>query len=106
MVAGRTGGLFLGRGRGTGSVCNYWTMRLDLATGKRLEEPRRLTNWPSFCVSSGSASNDNKRLAFAAWSGFFTSYVADLEARGTLLRNVRHFTLEDTDDGVRGWTAD
>jgi serine/threonine protein kinase len=88
-----------------GNVCNYWTMRLDLDTGRRLEVPRRLTNWPSFCVSSGSASNDNKRLAFAAWSGFFTSYVADLEARGTRLRNVRHFTLEDTDDGVRGWTA-
>jgi len=89
-----------------GEVCNYWTMRLDLATGRRLQEPRRLTNWPSFCVASGSASNDNKRLAFVAWSGFFTSYVADLEARGTRLRHVRHFTLEDTDDGVRGWTAD
>ena len=88
------------------SVCNYWTMRLDLATGKRLEEPRRLTNWPTFCVSSGSATNDDKHLAFAAWSSFFTSYIADLEAGGTRIRNPRHFTLEDSDDIVADWTAD
>ena len=40
-----------------------------------------------------------------ASSGFYTSYVADLEAGGKRLRNIRRFTLEE-DDGVRGWTAD
>ena len=86
-------------------VCNYWTMRIDPATGRRLEEPRRLTNWPNFCVFSGSVTNDDKRLAFVATSGVYTSYVADLEAGGKRLRNIRRFTLEE-DDGVRGWTAD
>jgi hypothetical protein len=89
-----------------GRVCNYWVMRLDIATGKRLEEPRRLTNWPSFCVFSGSASKDGKRLAFATWSSFSTTYIGDLEAGGTRLQNTRHFTLEDSDNGARGWTAD
>src|SRR5207245_887501 len=42
------------------SVRNYWVMRLDIATGKRVDKPRRLTNWPSFFVSSGNASNDDK----------------------------------------------
>jgi eukaryotic-like serine/threonine-protein kinase len=88
-----------------GSVCNYWTMRLDIATGRHLEEPRRLTNWPNFCVFSGSVTNNDKRLAFLASSEFYTSYIADLEADGKLLRNIRRFTLEQ-DDGVRGWTAD
>jgi eukaryotic-like serine/threonine-protein kinase len=88
-----------------GNACNYWIMRLDLATGKHIEEPRRLTNWPSFCVGSGSITNDDKRIAFTGWSGFNTSYVADLEAGGKRLRNIRRFTLEE-DDGVRGWTAD
>jgi serine/threonine protein kinase len=88
-----------------GSVCNYWTMRLDLATGKRLEEPRRLTNWPNFCVFGGSVTKDDKRLAFVTSSGFYTSYVADLEAGGKPLRNIRRFSLEE-DDGVSGWTAD
>jgi serine/threonine protein kinase/Tol biopolymer transport system component len=89
-----------------GAVCNYWAMRLDLATGRRLEEPKRLTNWPAFCVSSGSVTKDDKQLAFAAMSGFSTTYVADLEAGGTRLRNTKHFTLEDSDNGVRGWSAD
>jgi serine/threonine protein kinase len=87
------------------TVCNYWTMRFDLATGRRLEEPRRITNWPNFCVSGGSITNDDKRLAFVASSGFYTSYVADLEAGGKRLQNTRRFTLEE-DDSVRAWTAD
>jgi len=88
------------------NVCNYWTMRLDLATGRRLEEPRRLTNWPNFCVFSGSVTRDDKRLAFVASSGFYTSYVADLDAGGKRLRGIRRFTLEDADNVVVGWTAD
>jgi eukaryotic-like serine/threonine-protein kinase len=92
--------------RENGNVCNYWTMRLDLATGKRIGEPRRLTNWPSFCVASGTATNDDKRLAFASFSTFLTSYIADLEAQGTRLRDPRHFTLEDSDDIPLGWTSD
>jgi eukaryotic-like serine/threonine-protein kinase len=89
-----------------GNVCNYWIMRLDLETGKHIEEPRRLTNWPSFCVSSGSVTKDDKRLAFVASSGFYTSYVADLGVGGKRLRNIRRFTLEDADNVVHGWTAD
>lgn len=86
-------------------TCNYWTMRIDLSTGRQLEEPRRLTNGANFCVFGGSVTNNDKRLAFVAWSGFYTSYVADLEAGGKGLRNIRRFTLEE-DDLVRGWTPD
>jgi eukaryotic-like serine/threonine-protein kinase len=86
-------------------TCNYWTMRIDLSTGRHIEEPRRLTNWPNFCVYGGSVTHNDKRLAFVASSGLYTSYVADLEAGGKLLRNIRRFTLEE-DDNVRGWTAD
>jgi eukaryotic-like serine/threonine-protein kinase len=86
-------------------TCNYWTMRLDLATGKHIEEPRRVTNWPNFCVFGGSVTNNDKRLAFVASSGFYTSYVADLEAGGKRIRNVKRFTSE-VDDAVHGWTAD
>ncbi len=90
---------------GNGSVCNYWTMRIDIATGRHLGEPRRLTNWPNFCVFGGSVTNDDKRLAFMASSGSHTSYVGDLEAGGKWLRNISRFTLEE-DNGVVGWTAD
>jgi len=87
-------------------VCNYWAMRLNFATGKHIEEPRRLTNWPNFCASSGSVTSNDKRLAFVASSGFYTSYIADVEAGGKRLRNIRHFTLEDSDDQALGWTPD
>jgi hypothetical protein len=89
-----------------GSACNYWMMRLDLRTGKRIEPPRRLTNWPGFCVYSGSANADGKRLTFMQSSAYGTAYIADLEAGGTRILNPKHFTLEDGDDFVLDWTAD
>ena len=88
------------------NVCNYWTMRLDLATNRRIEEPRRLTNWPNFCVSSGSSTEDDKKMAFLASSNFYTSYIGDLDAGGTRISNLKHFTLEDSDDVITDWTAD
>ncbi len=87
-------------------VCNYWIARIDPDTGRRVEKPRRLTNWPSFCVASGSVTNDDKKIAFAAWSGAITSYVADLEQRGTHIRNSRHFTQEEADAYALAWTPD
>lgn len=88
------------------NVCNYWTMRMDLSTGKRAEESRRLTNWPNFCVYSGTATRDDKKLSFLASSHFYTSYIADLEAGGTRIGELKHFTLEDSDDVIYDWTAD
>jgi serine/threonine protein kinase len=95
-----------GNNAGNDVVCNYWTVRPDLATGKHLEEPRRLTNWPSFCVSFGSVTSDDKQLVFMGYSGFFTSQVADLEAGGTRVRDPKRLTLEDSDDQPLGWTPD
>jgi serine/threonine protein kinase len=87
-------------------VTNYWVTRIDLDTGKRLEQPRRLTNWPSFRVASGSVTNDDKKFTFVAWSGFLTTDVADLNGGGARLSNVRRFSQEDADDYVAAWTAD
>ncbi len=87
-------------------VCNYWIGRIDLNTGKRLQQPVRLTNWPNFCVSSGSATNDGKRLAFAAETGFSTTDVADLGAAGSRIVRQRHFTQEERDAYGLDWTAD
>ena len=88
------------------SVCNYWVTSIDLRSGARLEKARRLSNWPNFCTGSGSVSTDGKRLAFLGWSGFGTSYIADLEGGGSQIRNPKHFTLEEDDDFVSAWTKD
>jgi Tol biopolymer transport system component len=87
-------------------TANYWTTRLDLNTGKRIEAARRLTNWPNFRIYSGSATTDGKRLTFAGASSFITAYVADLEAGGRQIGSPKHFTLEDGDDYIADWTAD
>jgi serine/threonine protein kinase len=87
------------------AFCNYWIARIDPDTGKRLEQPRRLTNF-TFCEASGSVSNDDRKLTFSAGTGFFTTYVAELGAGGKRLRNVKHFTLENSDNYPLDWTRD
>ena len=85
-------------------ACNYWIARFDLDSGKRIEEPRRLTNWPNFCVSSGSVSRDDKRLVFEQFSGSCTSYISDLQGEGSRIRNVKEFTFNG--DCAVGWSSD
>jgi Tol biopolymer transport system component len=83
-------------------------MSFDTRSGKVTEKPRRLTDWVGFLMSMPSVTADGKRLAFlrssAAGSG--TSYIADLEAGATGIRNLKHFTLEEGDDGITAWMPD
>jgi hypothetical protein len=79
---------------------------LDLRTGERLEKARRLTNWPNLCVGSGGVTRDGKRLAFLGFSGSGTSYIADLDARGTRIHDVRHFVLDEGDAAASDWSPD
>ena len=44
--------------------------------------------------------------SYAASPGFVTSYVADLEAGGTRIRELRRFTLEESDEYHADWTPD
>jgi serine/threonine protein kinase len=89
-----------------GDNCNYWAMPLDPRTGKPIEKPRQITNWSGFCMGSVSATADGKRLVFQQRYGHYTAYVADLETDATRIRNPRHFTLDEGDDSISGWTAD
>jgi serine/threonine protein kinase len=89
-----------------GDNCNYWTIRLDPHTGKPIERPKRITNWAGFCMGSASVTADGKRLAFQERYGHGIAYVADLEGNGTRIRNPVHFTRDEGDDDINGWTAD
>lgn len=87
--------------------CDFWTMRLDINTGKVIDKPKRLTNGIGGCVSAVDATSDGKRVAFLQSTGDHgTTYIAELDRGGTRIRNSRHFTLEDADDSVTGWFAD
>jgi eukaryotic-like serine/threonine-protein kinase len=91
----------------TEEACNFWSMRLDVHTGKVIEKPRRLTNWTGFCVNNNTnASADGKRLAFLRGANRGTTYIADLEAHGTRLQNLRHFTLDESNSWAQGFTND
>jgi Tol biopolymer transport system component len=91
----------------TQEACNFWAMPLDMYTGKAIEKPRRLTNWTGFCVNNNAnASADGKRLAFLRGANRGTTYTADLEAHGTHLRNLQHFTLDESSSWIQDWTND
>ena len=59
-------------------------------------------------MSMPSITADGKQLAFLRSSAadLGTSYIADLEAGGTAIRNLKHFTLEEGDDAISAWTPD
>ncbi len=88
------------------SACNYWTMQLDLRTGKPIEQPRRLTNWIGFCAQGGSTTADGKRLAFVRAASQWTVYIADLLTGGTRIANPQHFSLDDSFNVPQDWTND
>jgi serine/threonine protein kinase/Tol biopolymer transport system component len=87
--------------------CNFWTLQLDVQTGRPVEKPKQLTNWTGFCnATSANATADGERLAFLRRAVVWTVYVADVEAGGTRIGNMRHFTLDESSDLPRGWTGD
>jgi len=88
-------------------TCNFWTMRLDVHTGKPLAKPKQLTNWTGFCNSvTANVTADGKRLAFLRTANDWTVDVADLEAGGARIQNMRHFTLDESPDFLQDWTND
>ena len=86
--------------------CDFWSMRVDVRSGKLTEKPKRLTNWPGFCISNANVSADGKRLVFLRASTHATILVADLEMFGARLRNVRRFTLDESTNFTQDWTND
>ena len=86
--------------------CDFWSMRVDVRSGKLTEKPKRLTNWPGFCIWNANVTADGKRLVFLRGSAHATIHVADLEASGARLRNLRHFTLDESTNFTQDWTND
>ncbi len=88
-------------------ACNFWTLRLDVHTGTTIEKPKRLTNWTGFCnFLTANATADGKRLAFLRSAVAWTVNLADVEAGGTRISNMRHFTLDESSDLPWDWTND
>jgi DNA-binding winged helix-turn-helix (wHTH) protein/Tol biopolymer transport system component len=89
-----------------GATCNLWATRIDARTGRRREEPRQLTAWAGFCMDNLSTTLDNKRLALRKWSAQTSTYVADLEADETRIKNPRRLPLNEGIYVPTAWMAD
>jgi serine/threonine protein kinase len=87
-------------------TCNFWTVRIDPRTGKPSEQPRRLTDFAGFCVDAPSPTADGKRLVFRRWSWQGHVDIADLEAHGTRISNLRRLTQNEGRNYPASWTAD
>ncbi len=87
-------------------TCKYWGEHFDTRTGKRVEKPRQLKNWPQACMRSAFVTKDGKRLAFLEREGHPTVNLADIASGNRQIRNLRHFTLSETSDMPWGWTSD
>jgi len=89
-------------------TCNFWSMRLDVNSGRVIEKPKRLTitNWAGFCISSANATSDGKRIAFLRNTTQWTINVADIDAGGTRIANIRHLTLDESRNFLQDWTND
>ena len=86
-------------------TCNFWVTRIDLHSGERIEQPRRLTNWTGICPSYSSSTADGKRLAFRLESSRQTVYIADLDPSGKHIVSSREFTPEIGGNPM-DWTPD
>jgi serine/threonine protein kinase len=87
-------------------TCNFWTVRIDPRTGKPNEQPKRLTDFAGFCVDAPSPTADGKKLVFRRWSWQGHIDVADLEANGTRISNLRRLTQNEGRNYPASWTTD
>jgi Tol biopolymer transport system component len=85
---------------------NLWEIRVDNTTGTRASKPRRITNWAGVQPEVVGATADGKMLSLLKWSQQTDVYIAELEANGRRLNNVRRFTLDERNDNLHTWTPD
>jgi serine/threonine protein kinase/Tol biopolymer transport system component len=86
--------------------CNYFAARIDLRTGKPLENPKRLTNWAGFSMDSTSITADGRRLAFRKTSRTGSVYLADLGSPRRRISNPKRLTLNEGRNYPATWTPD
>jgi eukaryotic-like serine/threonine-protein kinase len=88
------------------NTCNYWQIKLDPATGKQLDSPRRLTNWHGLCIDNTSATADSKRVVFKQWAAHSSVYVGAIENNGARISRPVQLTLTEGWDAPAAWTPD
>src|SRR5262249_16626273 len=65
-----------------------------------------LTDVMGTSAYGASATPDGRLVAFIRSTQSGTSYVADMEADATRIGSPAHFTLDESDEAITGWTGD
>jgi serine/threonine protein kinase len=92
-----------------GMLLGTLEIKVDAATGQRLSEARRFTQWSGFSfvnASTLSITADGKHLVVLRGNAQTDVYVAEFEPGGKAMKNLRRLTLVESDDAVWDWTAD
>lgn len=93
-------------GPGHQSTSNIWIIDVDAERGVTRGEPRRLTQWSAANVRAISVTSDCRRVVALQVRNQADVYVAQLDAAGAALRDVRKMTLDEREDFPSGWSPD
>jgi DNA-binding winged helix-turn-helix (wHTH) protein/Tol biopolymer transport system component len=85
---------------------NLWESRIDTRSGKPIDKPRQLTNWPGSWVGETSVTSDGRRLAFQRLAPQTSVNVADIETKGAHISSARRLTLNEYVNAAEAWTPD
>jgi eukaryotic-like serine/threonine-protein kinase len=85
---------------------NLYEITMDFSRGGSELKPRTITSWPASNLQLLSGTSDGKRLSLLRVFRQDDVYIAQLEANGKGLTNLRRLTLDESNDGPTAWTPD
>ncbi|HMD86051.1 MAG TPA: protein kinase [Terriglobia bacterium] len=85
---------------------NLWGIRVDMKTGARISDPRRITNWTGVMPLNTGGTADGKQLVISKSNFQANVFIAELGSSGRHLTNPRRLTLDDRNDLPYAWTPD
>lgn len=84
---------------------NLWEVSMDVATGKPLGRPRRLTSWVGYFSYYLSSTRDGE-LAVVRWRTQQETFVASVDKSGQRLLRSRSVMSDAMDDAPVAWMDD
>ena len=88
------------------SDANIWSLPVDIATGRAIGKPVRITNLSGAEITPWGNSADGKRLLASRQTSQMDTYVGELGNGGTRLAAVRRLTISNANERPDDWTTD
>jgi Tol biopolymer transport system component len=85
---------------------NLYELRYDPESGKRIGDPRQLTNWTGFNFTGLSTTRDGQQFIFLNSKFESPIFVGELANGNDELKNPQRLTLNESLNAVGDWTSD